>query len=663
MHGAKKKMEEYVKFGGRPMTSQQQAQPQPQPMQHPAHPPPPVPVPIPSGATGGAGGTGSSGHHGHGLSSSPNDHHAGQSNTNRVNSTRQSIAENAKTTLPVPSRYVHVASRENMYQQHQPSQHQIIVATQLVPSTGPASAPLPANHAPQALQEAPKLRRSRTNSNRSRDGGMWTDGRQDVTATTELDSVFNSVESSPRAPPQHGRSNSMSKYERDHFQNNDHLDERAGRPKRQRTFERTAADDDHRLVMHKGGGMTVMSGREISQLIASGAAVINGGAPGSRAPRDFHDPDRHYDSAPPASNVSNGVNGNYHQLNHRNSGAFHPLAGARSSKLPLREAKRSPAAQEAGYAVRNEPVHAPQETNYENEIEGLESLRGSDMGTLISAPRTGEPVEPAKRSTMIENIDSLSDVQVTEAARMAAVQQHQQQYQQQHQQMQTQQTLPAIGMSTSAIPRPPRRQALPLPPVGGSSPPKRSSHQHGERQQQQEAPISAKNLRKRQRVLDYDEGVLQTMSYNELRGQPFDFNPVAQQHLLQQRLQQEHPGLGSRDSGASLGSASSAERKPTLEESLAAYRSHDELYQQRFFGSMTVDEWERSGDWFVDQFASIVSRLKAARQERRRVFERFENEIHAREAVVKGRIDAIGQTLGSMREEGQMLMRGKHVDI
>ena len=183
--------------------------------------------------------------------------------------------------------------------------------------------------------------------------------------------------------------------------------------------------------------------------------------------------------------------------------------------------------------------------------------------------------------------------------------------------------------------------------------------------------MSTRNLRKRQRSAldyDYDEGALRAMSYSELRNQPFDVNPAAQKQQLQlqqqqQKLQQEHPILGSRGSGASLGSAAGGGNQPSLEDSLAAHKRRDELDQQRFFGSLTVDEWECSGDWFVEQFAAVVARLREARQARRRVFASFESEIHAREEVVKGRVDAIGQTLVSMREDGQMLMRGKNVNI
>lgn len=151
------------------------------------------------------------------------------------------------------------------------------------------------------------------------------------------------------------------------------------------------------------------------------------------------------------------------------------------------------------------------------------------------------------------------------------------------------------------------------------------------------SPVKKPGDRKRRRKsLDYDDQALNTMEYKELVEQPFDFDPATATAL-----------------GNPIGHNGDGNQR------LAQMQHMGSAEQQRFFGDMSVDEWEAAGNWFSEQFTGIMRRLMAARQSKRHVVDTFEQEATAREAAVRRRSDKIDEKLQKMREDGMKVVRGR----
>ncbi|KAI1503975.1 extracellular mutant protein 11-domain-containing protein [Biscogniauxia marginata] len=155
-------------------------------------------------------------------------------------------------------------------------------------------------------------------------------------------------------------------------------------------------------------------------------------------------------------------------------------------------------------------------------------------------------------------------------------------------------------------------------------------------------PLVAKhhsNSRKRQYDLDYDDGALSSMNYEELRKEDFDFDPAqAEAQSVVQPL------------------------RGTLPEKLKHFLDKDPQSQMELFTNMPVKDWENSGDWFLERFGDIMEQLRAARRNKRAVIENFENEIAEREEAVRNKIDTIGRTLTDLKSEGEGMMSRKTFD-
>lgn len=139
--------------------------------------------------------------------------------------------------------------------------------------------------------------------------------------------------------------------------------------------------------------------------------------------------------------------------------------------------------------------------------------------------------------------------------------------------------------------------------------------------------------------LDYDEASLKRMDYSNLRDEPFDFDPATG----------NSPSLSMR-SGTSL------------LDRLHHFSSKDVKAQADFFKTMTVDEWEEAGDWFLGQFGDVVNRLKQARHAKRKICRDFETEIEKRHQQVAGKMQIIDYTLQTMKSEGEIMMKDKVID-
>ncbi len=136
--------------------------------------------------------------------------------------------------------------------------------------------------------------------------------------------------------------------------------------------------------------------------------------------------------------------------------------------------------------------------------------------------------------------------------------------------------------------------------------------------------------------LDYDPATLTTMPYTTLQTQPFDTDPHAAPTPLPSSLQTAR-----------------------LSQKLSHITTLPVDQRTRFFSGLSLDEWEESGDWFVDRFGELVQRMKDARREKRREAMVFEDEVKRREEVVRRAVEGIQEELGVMRRGGREVLRGK----
>ncbi|KAI0395921.1 extracellular mutant protein 11-domain-containing protein [Xylariaceae sp. FL0594] len=155
------------------------------------------------------------------------------------------------------------------------------------------------------------------------------------------------------------------------------------------------------------------------------------------------------------------------------------------------------------------------------------------------------------------------------------------------------------------------------------------------RQTEQRQPVS----NKRQVELDYDDGALAAMDYVALKQEAFDFDPAQAE-----ALSVVDPPRG------------------TLPQKLEHFFTKDEASQTDFFTKMSVNEWEESGDWFLERFGEIMDRFKHARKRKREMVNAFEEEIAEREEAVRNKIQAIDHRLAELKAEGEGMIRGKVVD-
>lgn len=136
--------------------------------------------------------------------------------------------------------------------------------------------------------------------------------------------------------------------------------------------------------------------------------------------------------------------------------------------------------------------------------------------------------------------------------------------------------------------------------------------------------------KRRWQSCDYDDKALSSMNYADLQGQPFDVDPAA---------------------GASPSAALAAEGN-TLAARLEHHKNKGEADQRAFFGDMSVADWDGAGDWFLEQFGSLMQQMRDGRRRRREMVARFEGEIAEREEGVRARTEGVRRKLDRMKRDG-----------
>lgn len=135
-------------------------------------------------------------------------------------------------------------------------------------------------------------------------------------------------------------------------------------------------------------------------------------------------------------------------------------------------------------------------------------------------------------------------------------------------------------------------------------------------------------LKKRTRAsLDYDDKALSQKTFGDLLNEPFDLDP------------------------AQAGNDQGGDGNP-LSNKLDRFANQPEEEQREFFASMTMEDWEESGDWLVDRFTDLMKRMKEARREKRKIAVDFEMEAAKRAEAVEKRSDALDRKMCKMRQDG-----------
>ena len=68
-------------------------------------------------------------------------------------------------------------------------------------------------------------------------------------------------------------------------------------------------------------------------------------------------------------------------------------------------------------------------------------------------------------------------------------------------------------------------------------------------------------------------------------------------------------------------------------------------------------EWEEAGDWFLERFGDIVTKIKDARKERRKLATTFDDEIRDRHESVQGKKRSIEEALAEMGKNGKSFLQ------
>ncbi|KAH9903969.1 extracellular mutant protein 11-domain-containing protein [Xylariomycetidae sp. FL2044] len=295
--------------------------------------------------------------------------------------------------------------------------------------------------------------------------------------------------------------------------------------------------------------------------------------------------------------------------------------------LTLRTKRPESVSERTAYQVKETGILLPRTHTYER-AEPVVSDEVTDGTENKPSPRLRVKVQEPRRSTIFADTDtplvSHPDEEEEEEGELEAesigpptpkpVQKTKPQV---NRQLFSKYNKPSAGLDESAMPR--SQSQKPEPSNSQSS--------------------SQAGSRKRQYDLDYDDGILSRMNYAQLKDEAFDYDPAQAE-----------------------AQATVDPPRGTLPEKLAHFLDKDEESQSDFFTKMPVREWEDSGDWLLEQFGEVMQRFKVARQMKRALVRRFEDEIAERDAAVANKAQFIDNTLIELKTDGEVMMEGKEFD-
>ncbi|EKD19754.1 uncharacterized protein L3040_001900 [Drepanopeziza brunnea f. sp. 'multigermtubi'] len=139
---------------------------------------------------------------------------------------------------------------------------------------------------------------------------------------------------------------------------------------------------------------------------------------------------------------------------------------------------------------------------------------------------------------------------------------------------------------------------------------------------------------------DYKDDKLKTMKYKDLENEDMEMDPHAEAFIFPVELR---------------------EPDVTFEQRLKYYVDAPEKDQSSFYVSLTNEEWEKAGDWFIEQFSNLLNEIKTNRQKKRGVAAKYEQEVKTRERLVRAHANKYDKKLDGMAGIGQQLLRDKTV--
>ncbi|KAM0281802.1 hypothetical protein ACHAQH_003384 [Verticillium albo-atrum] len=145
--------------------------------------------------------------------------------------------------------------------------------------------------------------------------------------------------------------------------------------------------------------------------------------------------------------------------------------------------------------------------------------------------------------------------------------------------------------------------------------------------------VSSKSKKRSRNSFDYDDKALMRMTYSDLQNQPFDIDPAQAENGAEESVVGE-----------------------TLPEKLEHYQGKSSVEQKQFFAQLDLGDWERSGDWFLEQFGRVAQKLKETRQKKRVMVETFETELASREESVRLRTENINLKLKKIKSKGEDML-------
>lgn len=83
--------------------------------------------------------------------------------------------------------------------------------------------------------------------------------------------------------------------------------------------------------------------------------------------------------------------------------------------------------------------------------------------------------------------------------------------------------------------------------------------------------------------------------------------------------------------------------------------------QVSFYEQISPEDWDEGGDWFVEKFTELLNEIKLKRAEKKKCTKKFEEEISAREKLVRGKSDYLDKEFKYMRVGGEGILRGKRI--
>lgn len=148
--------------------------------------------------------------------------------------------------------------------------------------------------------------------------------------------------------------------------------------------------------------------------------------------------------------------------------------------------------------------------------------------------------------------------------------------------------------------------------------------------------------KKRQFESDYPPDILNQKSFEDLESESFDYVPASNPPAPPPTSPPPQP-----------------QEARNAAERVALLLKFTDSDRRNYLSSLSMDEWEECGDEMISQFSDILTKMKEARQARRKTAAAFEAEIKRRHDAVQDQDKELAMKLAEMREGGLGVLKGR----